>query len=114
MSTQAIDLRPARVDLHLYGGDDVTLVLAVTNPDGSAANLSGAAAAAAIAKPNAANPAATFGASIAANVVTLTLDGAQTAELDGPYVWDCQLTYTGGAVSTIAAGDVKVTPDVTR
>jgi hypothetical protein len=106
---------PNTVDVDIYQGDDFSMTLTVTNPDGSAANLTGATAAAQIrSAPASTDIAATFTTTIASNVVTLTLTHTAATALSGNYVWDCQLTYSGGTVNTIAAGRVRVAAEVTR
>ena len=106
---------PQEVDLILYSGDDFSMTLTLTNPDGSIANLTGSTAQAQI-RVTAVDPTiqASFICSISNNVVTLNLTGASTQNLVGKYVWDCQLTNASGAVRTPVAGAVTFTQDVTR
>ena len=106
---------PQEVDLILYSGDDFSMTLTLTNPDGSITNLVGSTAKAQI-RVTAVDPTiqASFICSISNNVVTLNLTGASTQNLVGKYVWDCQLTNASGAVRTPVAGAVTFTQDVTR
>jgi hypothetical protein len=47
--------------------------------------------------------------------VTLHLTSAEAANLTvKAAAWDCQLTDSGGVVSTLVAGPVTITADVTR
>jgi hypothetical protein len=110
--TTALVATPPRVDLRLYQGDDYTMTLTVTDSANNPVTLTGTVAASLAAAPGQA-AAATFGVSVATNVVTLTLPAATTALLAGPYSWDCQWTDATGKVTTLAAGNVKVTVDVT-
>jgi len=107
---------PAAVDLAVYQGDDFgPLTLTVTNPDGSAANLTGATFKAQIrnvAGSSTSTLLATFTPSVAANVVTLSLAHGDAATLPAAGVWDCQMTRAAGSVVTLAAGAVRVAQDV--
>jgi hypothetical protein len=109
----AVKARPDQVNLCLYAGDDFYLDLTVVNPDGTAPDLSGLVAMAEVREnTDAGEPVlATFTASIAANVVSLWMKGADTAVLPAAAVWDCQLTGTG--TWTVAAGTVLTSSQVT-
>ena len=113
-SPSSIAVLPASVDLSLYAGDDFLMTITLTNADGTPADLSGASASAQIRVQPGAAIAATFTASIAANVVTLQLKGVDTQNLTGNYVWDCQVVYGSGITSTVTRGAVTYTADVTR
>ena len=106
---------PQEVDLILYSGDDFSMTLTLTNPDGSITNLVGSTAKAQI-RTTAADTTvqASFISSISNNVITLNLTGVSSQNLVGKYVWDCQLTNASGAVRTPVAGTVTFTQDVTR
>jgi hypothetical protein len=110
---------PAAVDLRCYQGDDFTFTLTVTNPDGSAMNLTGYAALAQVRSTQASSsPLCTFTTSIGGtsnNVVTLTLPHATSSTLPaGNAVWDCQVTSAGGIVTTLAGGQFILAAEVTR
>ena len=107
---------PAAVDLAVYQGDDFgPLTLTVTNPDGSAANLTGATFNAQIrSAPGAATVLASFTTSVATNVITLTMAATDTLTLPAGAAWDCQMTTSAGKIQTLAAGQVKTTADVSR
>jgi hypothetical protein len=109
----AVVAGPAEVDLWLYQGDDFALTLTVTNPDGSAANLTGATFLAQVRDINGVLL-ATFNPTVAANVVTLALPHAVTAGLPAAGLWDCQMTGSSGSVQTLAGGAVHRNGDVSR
>ena len=111
--TQILSALPAAVDLYLYKGDDFSMTLTVTNPDGSAANLTWATFKAQIrSAPGAATLWASFTTSVATNVVTLALANTASATLPATAAWDCQMTALGGTVTTLAGGNVRVSGDV--
>jgi len=106
---------PLPVNLDLYSGDDFSMQLTLTNPDGTIADLSNATVMSEI-RTTAAAPAiaATFTPDITGNVISLTLAGSDTQELVGKFVWDCQITSGSQLVTTLVAGKVTFTQDVTR
>lgn len=105
---------PLQVDLALYRGDDFALEVIVTDPDGQPVDLTGYVAHSQI-RPAPDDPVlADMAAVVVANVVTVSMDAELAATLDGiPAVWDVQVTSPGGVVTTLAAGKVAVTKDVT-
>lgn len=111
--TVTVTALPVSVSLSLYAGDDFWLDLTVTNPDGGAADLSGMVATSQIrsAAGAADPPMCVFDATISGNVVQLHLPAVESAKLVGPAVWDCEIV--GAATTTIAAGKVAVTAQVT-
>jgi hypothetical protein len=111
--TATVNAQPPVVNLLLYQGDDVHFDLVVTNPDGSAADLTGMTPAAQIRdKPNGALI-ATFMCSIATNVISLHLPATESVKLSAPGVWDCQITSATPEVTTLAAGTVSTAQQVT-
>jgi hypothetical protein len=110
--TQALVATPPRVDLNVYQGDDYTFTLTVTDAAGNPVTLTGTVAATLAASPGG-QTVASFGVSVTANVVTLTLGHLASATLSGGYVWDCQWTAAAGKVTTLAAGVVNVMGGVT-
>lgn len=108
-----IDAEPEPVALRLYEGDDFDLHLAVTTRDGQPVDLTGATPRAEIRRSDD-SLLATFDATINGNVVELHLPGSATVGLPSSAVWDCQVTYPGGAVSTIASGPVAIAAEVTQ
>jgi hypothetical protein len=106
---------PSTVNLELYQGDDFAVTLVVSNPDGTDADLTGCTAEAQIrATPADATVAATFTATVAGNLVQLGLAHTDTATLAGATVWDCQLVQAAGQITTLVAGTVTITSEVTR
>lgn len=105
---------PPVFDLLIYAGDTFTMAATVTQ-GGVPFNLTGYTAAAQIRATPTAAVLAAMAATIAANVITLNLTAADTAALPAAVaVWDLRITSPVGAVTTLLAGDAKVTPSVTR
>lgn len=105
-------------DIHVYQGDDYIAIVTVTNPDGTAANLTGYTAQAEI-RPTTADrsepPLAQFQCGISGNVVTIILTHAQTELLASQILlWDLQLIDSSGWITTIMAGNVMVAFEVTK
>ena len=103
-------------DLVIYQGDDYVATVAIAEADGSPADLTGYTATAQIRrKPADAAPVTVeFLAAVQSPNVLLALTHDQTVALSGSYVWDLQLASAGGAITTVLAGKVKVTQEVTR
>jgi meiotically up-regulated gene 157 (Mug157) protein len=109
--TTLIDLTPARVDITVTQGDSLTFQLVVKDSDGQPVTLSGTVRAQA--RRTFKDPeAVAFTVTTASNVATLTLTAGQTVGMLGTWVWDCD--YETSGVTTIAAGELKVTPEVRR
>lgn len=111
MST-LIDLTPARVDVVVTQGDSLTFELVVNDSDGQPVGLAGEARAQAR-RTFKHSVSVTFGVATAGNVVSLTLTGVQTASMLGSWVWDIDYE-ADGKTTTIAAGGLRVTPEVSR
>lgn len=111
-----IDARPKPVDLQLYAGDDVTLEVTVTDNATPPApiDLTGYTALAQLRGTADAAISVDFDATITTNVISLTLAGADTTAMPAKGVWDCQVTSATGAVTTLCAGKVTVTAEVSR
>lgn len=113
-----ISALPLSQDLALYAGDDFYLDLTVTNPDSTNADLTGATPKSEIRVTAADTTAiATFIATVDAvnkNVIHLHLSHTSSAGLPAAAVWDCQITDAGGNITTLVAGKVTVTAEVTR
>jgi hypothetical protein len=106
---------PIPVNLNLYTGDDFSMMLTLTNPDNTPTDLTGASFLAEIRQSAPSKTvAATFAVATAANVITLSLTNEQTQSLVGKFVWDCQITSSTGIITTLAAGKVTFTQDVSR
>ena len=110
MST-LIDLTPARVDITVTQGDSLTFILAVKDSDGLPVTLTGTVRAQARRTFKDAD-AVQFAVATSGNEATLTLTAAQTVDMLGGWVWDCD--YETSGVTTIAAGELRVTPEVRR
>ena len=111
---KTISALPTVVNLLLYAGDDFYLTLTVLLPDGNPADLTSAVAQAQI-RPAPGDPSiSTFTAVVTGNVVTLHLPAIESAVLPTSAVWDCQITETNGTVTTLAAGNVTMTAQVTQ
>lgn len=110
MST-LIDLTPARVDVTVTEGDTLTFQLAVKDSDGQPVTLTGTVQAQArrTFKDVTSVP---FTVTKSGNVATLTLTAAQTRTMLGTWVWDCD--YITSSTTTIAAGEIRVLPEVRR
>jgi hypothetical protein len=119
MTNPAVATLPQPLDLLIYQGDDYTTT--VNAP--TSISLTGATVTAQIrlpvpmapppaTVPNQA-PAATFTCTVNGQAITLVLPNAQSAPLQGNYVWDVQAVLPNGNIHTVAAGKVVVTPQVT-
>jgi hypothetical protein len=105
---------PAPVNLQIYRGDDFGFMLLVTDEAGEPVELPGAGALAQVrATPDAAAVLASFDAFVDGNGITLRLTGDMTAVLPRRCVWDVEVILDGW-VTTLAAGSMSVTPDVSR
>lgn len=98
-------------------GADFETALNLTDDDGNALSLSGYTGAAQMRKHYTSSNNFSFTVSITAGTgtVALSMNAATTANIAaGRYVYDCELTDSGGVVSRIIEGIVTVTPGVTR
>jgi hypothetical protein len=107
----------AQADLHVYQGSDYPATVEVFNEDGSAADLTGYTAKAQV-RRDIADKCADVAAEIVVNIqpplIHLSIPREVTETLCGRYVWDLDLIDSAGAVTTIMAGKVIVTQEVTR
>jgi hypothetical protein len=108
---------PQAVNLSLYAGDDFTLKITVTEA-GMPVDMTKAVVESQI-RATAAGPVlATFGVTQgdpASGTVFIHLTPANTEALPAKAVWDVQASFNSGAnVTTLAAGTVTVTAQVTR
>jgi hypothetical protein len=117
--TTAVVATPAAVDLRLYGGDDFTMALTVTDSTGTAIDLTTSTVTATIRQlPMVPAPAtsppvlANFTCTVATNVVTLKLAHSDSANLPARCVWDCQRADATGNITSLAGGKVYVAPQV--
>lgn len=114
-ANQVVGVLPLAVDLVLYRGDDFFLDVAVVDPTGGAVDLTGYTATAQVRlDTESIDPVASFAATVSGNLVHLRLPTAQSALLMGDAVWDVQVADPSGVITTLAAGALTATPDVTR
>lgn len=109
---------PETVNLAIYQGDDYAANVTVKKADGTPADLTGYSAQAQI-RPSladqAATPAAQFITSINGNVISLVLGHEQTKALTrSAYFWDVQIISPNAWITTLLAGKVAITMEVTK
>jgi hypothetical protein len=106
---------PACANLTLYRGDDFYIDITVTYRDSGLPADLGTAVATAMIRAKAGDqgaPLASFNATIEANVIHLHLTSAASSALPTSAVWDCQIATPD--VTTLVAGTITTTPDVTH
>ena len=106
-----------RQDLAVYQGDDWAGTVTIRNEDGTPADISGYTAQAQIRRAVAdADPVVEveMSATVESPQVHLSIPHDETEGLSGRYVWDLQLIDGAGAITTVLAGKVIVTAEVTR
>lgn len=105
-------------NLNIYAGDDYAADITVLNPDGTDADLTGYTAQSQIRtslSDTSPDGVAQFATSIAANVVTITLDHDVSKTLTrSVYFWDLQVIDETGWITTLVAGQIFVTKEVTK
>jgi hypothetical protein len=102
------------VNLVTYRGDDFAFSLTVWEPDGSEADLSAATLLAQVrVTPDSSDVLGELALSVDGNVVDLHLTAAISAALPRSASWDCEMVRSGWT-TTLAAGNLVTTPDVTR
>jgi hypothetical protein len=105
---------PRPVNLVTYRGDDFAFALTVWNSDGTAADLSGGTFAAQVrATADSTDELGTLAVTVTDNNVDLHLANTTSAALPRSAVWDVEMTDAGW-VTTLAAGTLVTTADVTR
>jgi hypothetical protein len=109
---------PANYPLALRIGDTETVSLTIQDSTGTAINITGRTYAAQVrATTDASSTLATFSCAVvsgSAGTVNCTLSATTTAALSpGTGVWDLQET-NGSTVTTLLAGPVTISQDVTR
>lgn len=109
---------PSTANLDIYQGDDYPAFVAVADSDGAPADLTGYTAKAQI-RVNVADRApevvVEIDCTITGSDIYLSIPHAKTIDLTGiNYVWDLQLTSASGIITTILAGKVRVSLEVTR
>lgn len=106
-----------RADLSIYQGDDYGVTVTVRNADGTPADLTGYTVLAQVRREVAdmdSSVDAEFSVNITSPTINLSLSHSQTQALSGRYVWDLQVVSSAGIVTTIMAGKIGVTAEVSR
>lgn len=107
---------PARLDLDdIYRGDTFRLVVEMVNDDGTPRDIDGCSYSATIKQTRDSTTSVAFSLSVdeGTATVTLVLTPTQTAgSVPRRGIWDLQETC-GSTVTTLMAGDVRATDDVT-
>tara|TARA_B100000287_G_scaffold329767_1_gene314313 strand:- start:936 stop:1271 length:336 start_codon:yes stop_codon:yes gene_type:complete len=106
-------------NINVDQGSDFFSVITVEDITGNVVDLTGYSAAGQVRKTYASNTiAATFGASITQPTlgkISLTLPATTTSAMKaGRFVYDVEITSSGGTVSRVIEGQVEVLPGVTR
>jgi hypothetical protein len=105
-------------NLAIYQGDDYAAVVTVYDANGNPLDLTGYTANAQIRRgPADQNPAVAAEMAVLIvlpNQINLSVSHTVTVKLSGRYQWDLQLVTAAGAVTTMLAGTVEVTPEITR
>jgi len=112
---QTVQRLPATVNLVVYQGDDVGFSIAVFDEDGNPADIDGATLRSQIRVTQAA---ADISGEIDTEigdggVIEMHLTAAVSAALPRAAVWDVEMVLADWT-TTLAAGTIAVTPDVTR
>lgn len=108
---------PARQDIEVYQGDDWAATVTVRNEDGTDADITGYTARAQVRRAVAdVDPVIVveMSAVVQSPEIQLSIPHDVTALLSGRYVWDLQIVSAAGAVTTLLAGKVITTAEVTR
>ena len=100
-------------------GADYSAGIDVTDSDGDALDLTGYSAAGQIRKTYSSSTAVNFTASVAspttAGVVNISLTNAQTNAMKaGRYVYDVEITSSGGTKTRVLEGQLEIRPGVTQ
>lgn len=109
---------PTNYDLRIYQGDTLRFTVTIKDPNGVPVNLTGYSVDAHLKENFLDNAPIEFTCAVTtptSGVVSVLLPAIITSGLDAnkSYIWDFQVTDTGGDVRTYLAGDVKVLPEVT-
>jgi hypothetical protein len=108
------DYGPAQLDIRMVRGDDFSMVVDVEgdrDADAFAAALRTKKIAAVVPFTVSVG---VYSAGLGTTPVTISMADTTTDDLvPGPHRWDLEWTTAGGAVRTIAAGDVTVLEDYT-
>lgn len=106
-----------KANLVIDQGSSFSATIDVTNVDGTVFNLTGYTVAAQMRKNYTSSVAVTFSTthSSAGGAITLSLLPAVTTAIEpGRYLYDVEITSSGGSITRIVEGMVTVTPGMTR
>lgn len=106
-----------KANITIDQGTSFATTIDVTDEEGNIVDLTGFTGAAQMRKHYTSGTAFTFNVAITAATgeVTLSFSANSTSNMSpGRYVYDCELTDSGGLVSRLVEGIVTVTPGVTR
>jgi len=109
---------PDKQNLSIYAGDDYAADVIVTSSDGEPADLTGYTAQSQIrtsVSDTSPDGVAQFSCSIAGNIVTIVLTHDVTKLLTrSTYYWDLQIIDSLGWITTLLAGQVSVSKEITK
>ena len=107
-------MQPANLPLDIYRGDTMHLRIKLFDQDKQPIDLSDVVAKSQIRDRPAGLQITDLKVTITyPNIIDLFLTSGDSYNLPANGVWDLQLTYGSGEVTTFLAGQVQVTPDVT-
>ncbi len=107
----------SRADLSIYQGDDYAAVVTVTNglpPDEVLAGFTAQAQIREDVADSTDEVLVEISTTVQSPYINLSIPRTETVNLCGNYVWDLQVTSAEGSITTILAGNVRVTQEVTR
>lgn len=105
-----------KANLIIDQGSSFNVTIDLTNQNDEGLDLTGYTGQSQIRKTYTSSTATTFTVAVSAGGhVTLSLDPSQTAGLAaGRYLYDVELTSSGGTVTRVVEGIVTVTPQITK
>jgi hypothetical protein len=106
-----------KANLVIDQGSSFSATIDVANGDGTVFNLTGYTVAAQMRKNYTSSVAVTFSSTHngVGGGITLSLLPAQTATIEpGRYLYDVEITSSGGSITRVVEGMVTVTPGMTR
>jgi len=104
-------------DLQIYQGDDWAVLVTVTGglpPDEVIAGFQAKAQIRLGPADQNSQVAVEIQTGVASPHITLTIPSSETTGMSGWYLWDLQVTSPDGSITTLLAGKVLVTQEVTR
>ena len=106
----------SRANIIIDQGTDFSTTITVTGDDGNALDLTGYSAASKMRKHYTSSNSTAFSCAVSTSegTVTLSMNNSVTANIAaGRYLYDLEVTDSGGLVTRITEGIVTVTPGVT-